>query len=486
MNYLQRGAALGEAPLPSAPRSVFDYLSAKDRERLQGLSTGSLSIPTTAASIPPTPAPTEAEPTSSIPRLDPSVAQQALKGFKPFEQDPAKSARYTVFLKSQLGDLGEEDLSGSVRPGPYQSKEDFYKELREFAKAATIFKPVSGALGGRFASAKVAEKLLAGKDGLFVPDLEGGYLGDKALELENVARKEDPMLEAARAGMFGPLTRTVKEWVPARLLCKRFGIKEPVRDEPVEMEVDKQQDWRSQLPSQEQILATQRQGPSDELIKAATSSFRGSGKDISNIGLGEDDEQGKEILTYTKPERDIFKAIFESDEEEEPEEEVKEVKGPSMPPGLAVPTANAKTPNVDPGGTLALDTYVPPEKADSTGVVDLATFRPTFKPKNREESKGEKKEKKKSSKKGKAILSFETEDGEGLSVSPMVPKKQKKVKKGKHEVAVDDEAMWVEKPAPVVTSTFAVPFPKQVEPKVDISPSNLKAGGGRMKASDFM
>lgn len=40
INVMQRGQALGETPLPTAPRSIFDYISAKDRERIQKLASG--------------------------------------------------------------------------------------------------------------------------------------------------------------------------------------------------------------------------------------------------------------------------------------------------------------------------------------------------------------------------------------------------------------------------------------------------------------
>jgi G patch domain-containing protein 1 len=497
LNADQRGAALGETPLPAAPKSVFDYLSPKDRERLQKLASTNLAIPSSSSSsssaqqeIPPV-----TEDLTSIPRLDSFIAQQALKGFQPFQRDAEKAARYNAYLRSQLGELGNDDDSSVVlRPGPYQSKEEFYKELREFAKSATIFKPATGALGGRFASAKVIESLDIGKDGLFVPgpDSESAsvnYLGDEVKQ-EKEAKKEDPIVEAARLGMFGPLTRTVKEWTPARLLCKRFGVKEPVREEAMDVDADKQ-DWRAQLPSQDQISQlTTLQQPNDKVMRAATSSFRGQGRDISNIGLGEDDEQGKEILTYTKPERDIFKAIFESDEEDEPEEVEEETKAPalSVPSTTGVDLPISK-PTIEavPSGSLIVDVYIPKDSAKQESL-DLSSFRPTFKSKARD-YKGDKKdkEKKKSSKKGKAILSFDADDAEGPAISPAKPKKQKKDKPKAKEVALveDDDAMWVEKPAPAVAATFATSMTgsEGVLRPPEVQPSKPT---GRMKASDFI
>jgi G patch domain-containing protein 1 len=46
-----------------------------------------------------------------------------------------------------------------------------------------------------------------------------------------------------------------------------------------------------------------------------------SKKDISNVGLGGDETQGRDILTYTRPKMGIFKAIFARDDEDSDDEE---------------------------------------------------------------------------------------------------------------------------------------------------------------------
>ena len=95
---------LGETPLPAAPRSVFDFMSKKDRERLESiksnLSAGQAKVPPTPYteddSSPPGPLP------YTMPRTEPHIAQAALRGFRPFAADPAKQARYETYLESQL------------------------------------------------------------------------------------------------------------------------------------------------------------------------------------------------------------------------------------------------------------------------------------------------------------------------------------------------------------------------------------------------
>jgi G patch domain-containing protein 1 len=44
---------------------------------------------------------------------------------------------------------------------------------------------------------------------------------------------------------------------------------------------------------------------------------------LANIGLGEDENQGRDTLTYERPTMDVFKAIFASDDEDSDDDEAK-------------------------------------------------------------------------------------------------------------------------------------------------------------------
>ena len=43
-------------------------------------------------------------------------------------------------------------------------------------------------------------------------------------------------------------------------------------------------------------------------------------RSLDNVGLGEDESQGRDTLTYVRPSMDIFKAIFANDDESDDEE----------------------------------------------------------------------------------------------------------------------------------------------------------------------
>ncbi|KAJ3568278.1 hypothetical protein NP233_g5816 [Leucocoprinus birnbaumii] len=474
MSADERGSMLGEIPLQAGPRSVFDYLSEKDRERLKNIAAA------TASGVTPVPTP------FSMPRTEPKIAEAALKGFQPFTSDPAKQERYITYLRSQVS-----SDAPPLQALPNQRLDEFQKEVEDYAKSATIFKPVSGAMAGRFQSATHIEQGPKVHEGLHQPtaaELD-------ALEEKRKKEEEDklsPQAHAAKLGMYGPMTREIRPWQPARLLCKRFGLKEP------EM-------------SQEDIDVSSRatKGPAFTTSEAEEAFREAAGADIgtsssypqqtepsgsrnlASVGLGEDETQGRDTLTYQRPAMDVFKAIFASDDEDSDDEKPDDDERPEAP--VEDPEAtNKSTP-------LLSNTLL------DNGPVDLSNFKPTFKPRTgkakkendeeRSKSKKEKKEKKEKRKKEKKgpIVSFDVEEDveeePSLDVFKEPPKRRRKDYKRYDD---DDDGMWVEKPPPETAKAVpSVPVPQQAPPPVTdaTNPVNEADGGsrkGRKRAIDFL
>lgn len=476
----QRGNMLGETPLDTGPRSVFDYLSEKDRERLKNVSAA------IAAGTPPAAA------AFSTPRIEPHIAEAALKGFQPFTSDPAKQGRYTTYLQSQLN---PDSSLPPLRPLPNQRPDELQNELENYAKAATIFKPVSGAMAGRFQSASHIEKGPQIREGLHQPTAEDL----DALEAQRKKEEEEkisPQAHAAKMGMYGHMTREVMPWQPARLLCKRFGVKE----------VDARPD---DLPEE----STSGNGPSfttseaEEAFKKAAevnpdpSSSHPSGgpRNLANIGLGDDELQGQETLTYQRPAMDIFKAIFASDDEDDDNDDDPKDEDKDEP---EVVKDQQDEPEATTSSTFGASHSLLDDKP-----VDLSTFKPTFirregkgKKVNDEQRSQDKKEKKKKKKDKKGpLVSFDVdEDGvEGLSLKPSPkerPKKKKKKDRDRKEDD-DDEGMWVEKAVPEAVKNLP-PTPEEVESskvkEPSAGPDNSSTSNtndlhrGRKRAIDFL
>ncbi|KAF2401108.1 DUF1604-domain-containing protein [Trichodelitschia bisporula] len=210
-----RAALLGESPLPG--KSVFDYLTPAARARLASAS-GRADLPSAHGEEPP-----EAFRKSDkekaytlrgqVPHLDKDVAQAALArgaaGWMPYADDLPKRARYRSFLE-----VVAEVRTGLPERATGASAEDWRREMSEFAQAAMVFRPVSGMMASRFTSAQRT--------------FEGSRADEGGEELvRKPEKKEDPAVEAARMGMFGPLTRSVARFYPTRLLCKRFNVPPP-------------------------------------------------------------------------------------------------------------------------------------------------------------------------------------------------------------------------------------------------------------------
>jgi len=101
--------------------------------------------------------------------------------------------------------------------------DEWAAELQEFAQAARVFKPMTGLMATRFTSSSQRT--------------EGGG-SSNAEDILRVPQKEpdDPAEAAAKLGMFGPMTRSSRSFLPTKLVCKRFGVKPPVDIGPEEEE----------------------------------------------------------------------------------------------------------------------------------------------------------------------------------------------------------------------------------------------------------
>jgi G patch domain-containing protein 1 len=426
-------------------------------------------------------------------------------GFQPFKDDPRKQARYTAYLGSQASSQPME-----LQPLPGQSIEDFNAELEGFQKAARIFKPMSAAMANRFRTSSGVETTAQPQEGLYQPTDEAYAQHEaktRASASEKIEVEETPKEHAAKMGMFGAMTRERADWVPAKLLCKRFRVPPPKVTTSDAREEDSNANQFSSSsssypapPLASMEFDTAIQGDHIKVIPAESArSGDSSGKrDMANIGLGEDDSQGRETLTYERPAMDIFKAIFASDEEGSDDE--MEVKGPlkqseevTTAPVRSSVTASATS---NPTG-LVVATAVTP------GAVDLTTFRPTFVARS---DRGKlatdvttDKSRKGSKKKSKVVapLSF-MEDDAGSTVVPVVKKRKRdkdlegksaKKKRDKESqsanlepttmvVDEEDDDVWVEKPPAI-----GVQQPAAVAPDLN---EKISTGKSRPRASDFL
>lgn len=97
---------------------------------------------------------------------------------------------------------------------------DWVNELDEFANCARIFKPASGMISSRFTSSTSAMSQIKTNEGVVStnPDV-----------LIHRPQKREPSAaeQAAKMRMYGGLTRTIEEFWPTRLLCKRFNVRPP-------------------------------------------------------------------------------------------------------------------------------------------------------------------------------------------------------------------------------------------------------------------
>lgn len=337
-----RAALLDEAALPG--KSVFDYLSTAARSRIAS-ATNNSSLPPAlneASAFSNKPSSTKSV-QSLIPQLDSQTALTALgrgtAGWMPYAEDTAKRLRYRSYLEIRAGLRGADSEIPERAPG--HTTDDWLKEMQEFAHAAQIFKPMTGMMASRFTSSSSAPKLASDR-----PDKASdpsSVEGTDALISKPTEKKKDEAEEAASLGMFGPLTRSIKEWHPTRLLCKRFNVKPPTHVDPGGEPPGSdgasgsavQQTHSSALPQKrlelvgkQEINAMMKEANFGRIgtretfkVSDVGDSPREASRDQVSAAQREDpvvvDPERNDALERERPGEEIFKAVFGSDSEED-------------------------------------------------------------------------------------------------------------------------------------------------------------------------
>ena len=324
-----RAAMLGEAQLPG--KSVFDFLTPAARDHLAAVS-GKSNLPPALGEKPPD----GYEPPESVrhnslqdlvPQLDIQTAIQALNrgasGYMPYAEDQAKRARYRAYLQIRASASRHDELPARA---PSMDTEDWTLELKEFARAAQVFKPITGLMASRFtSSAAMGDTSTHGES-----DAE-------SLLRRPAAKAEDPAEVAAKMGMFGTMTRSVTSFLPSRLLCKRFNVPLPdpslsgVMREGTQVQrgtkeaesANNDQLWPSAAhPRNEDADVTKGQQAKVAMPRiepTASSNTEVVGRNISQApGHGINPEKNY-ALEKERPGQALFKAIFGDDDEDEEE-----------------------------------------------------------------------------------------------------------------------------------------------------------------------
>ncbi|KAI8330226.1 hypothetical protein BC941DRAFT_441289 [Chlamydoabsidia padenii] len=335
-----RGAMLGETPIET--RSVFDYLSSKSKEKLAQatFNKNTMTLPIIDKTR------------LQVTLVPKDVARLALQGFIPFGDTPEKQARYKRYLEISLENQCDPDGNSSttfeIPVG--LTHESGMKELDEFTKAARIFRPISSMMSGRFTSSSSLSNETPKSSHIEHVAFEGGLKTEEQWKKEKEIREnqiiDEPKqklsqeAEAAVMNMFGPLTRTQRPFYPNRLVCKRFSVRNPHPDYVQQGPGHRTQAGSTSAlneksmanmftpPSSELNLAeTQNDDPALNSIIAKPSSRTFTDKDSSKLSTEDNntslttklnqENNSDDDLTYVRPTMDIFKAIFETSDNDE-------------------------------------------------------------------------------------------------------------------------------------------------------------------------
>ncbi|KAH7054665.1 hypothetical protein B0J12DRAFT_569996 [Macrophomina phaseolina] len=307
-----RAAMLGEAALPG--KSVFDFLNPAARDRIAAI-TGKTNLPEARGEAAPegyrkTEADRQKQLWSLVPPLEKDIAEGALSrgtgGWMPYADDEKKRARYRGFLELRAG---LRDTLPDRSPG--MSTDDWVRELQEFAHAARVFRPITGMMASRFTSSST------------LPASSSGESKTEPLLSKPSPRPADPAEEAAKLGMYGPMTRQVLPFYPSRLVCKRFNVKPPenVQPDPSNAPGDANSTAAPArdltVVSQTAIQEMMRENALRQPYSAPTDGARAADVQPAALVHAPVDVERNDALEAEKAGDAVFKAIFGSEDEDE-------------------------------------------------------------------------------------------------------------------------------------------------------------------------
>eukprot|EP00050_Salpingoeca_kvevrii_P021894 m.117490 g.117490 ORF g.117490 m.117490 type:complete len:866 (+) comp9518_c0_seq3:242-2839(+) len=269
LSALHRSMILGETPIPRPP------------------------APPPPKSSQPTaqPAFTVPEPPKSPPKIEKpnlSSREATMPGvFRPFQSNPQKEARYHAFL------------DGHYERPTFMSQTEQEHELKEFQGAARLYRPMASAMADRFASSS-------------------GQTDTPTDDQGNKMEMVDERDLAVKSRDFGRLTRSVHEWHPDRLLCRRFNVPDPYP--------------RSGIVG----LVAQRELPKFTMRKVAAPEKEDMSPAVTKMmeWTPEDSGPQKPVLVQSeleplepvaqRPDMDIFKAIFSDSDDDNDDDDDKD------------------------------------------------------------------------------------------------------------------------------------------------------------------
>jgi G patch domain-containing protein 1 len=308
-----RAELLGEDQLPG--KSIFDWMTPEAREKIAKLTGRTNLPPALGEKAPKGYEMSDAEKRRNlwdlVPNLDKAAAVQALEravgGWMPYSEDENKRQRYRSFLEVRAG--LKEGLPDRL---PGSTTNAWAIEMHEFARAAEVFRPVSGVMASRFTSASTAPKLRSDQ-----PDTTSS----QSLLSRPAAKPEDPAEAAAKIGMFGQMTRSTLSFFPTRLLCKRLNIKPPahVQLDPGDVAEGESRPSARPAGSSSRLDLVSQDVMNQLLSESATAATQESGKPAATPAPIIIEPEKNEALEAERPGEAVFKAIFGSDDESEEE-----------------------------------------------------------------------------------------------------------------------------------------------------------------------
>lgn len=232
----------------------------------------------------------------------------ALPQYKPFVSYPEKQKRYELYINSNGID------KGNIFPS-YMTEWEKEREKGEFQRAQAFNRPLSFSMSSRFTSAIHQDSVSHLQEGL--NDMKNNKPISHEDEIPSFGTELTSDMKAAKQKFYGRLTQSQIDWVPDKLLCKRFNVPNPFTSSSTVGSQSKRKEHVSLFS----IIPEIPQNNFHHVISSEKGAVESADScNVAEDPVTEEENYGLKVPVGSHPTVDLFKAIFQDSDSESEED----------------------------------------------------------------------------------------------------------------------------------------------------------------------
>ncbi|KAL7643320.1 UNVERIFIED_CONTAM: hypothetical protein RMT77_006612 [Armadillidium vulgare] len=233
-----------------------------------------------------------------------------LPQYKPFASYPEKQRRYELYTNANCID------KGNIFPS-YMTEWEREREKGEFQRAQTFNRPLSFSMSSRFTSAIHKDSLTHLQEGF--NDMKNNKPISNDENIHFIPSELPSDMKAAKQKLYGRLTLSQIDWVPDKLLCKRFNVPNPF----VSSSTAGSQSKRKNHISLFSIIPETPQNNFPQVISNEKETSESADScNVAEDAVAKEEDYGLKVPVGDHPTIDLYNAIFQDSSDSESDDDI--------------------------------------------------------------------------------------------------------------------------------------------------------------------